>query len=123
MPEKKEKECIVCGKPLSARRKKYCSDACGKAAKKQKVKDGIDEKDVPAKPKAVAKPKTRAHLLCEEAMELAKDRLHLRLRISGDGFTLINAQPQPWGYTMKGGYTEPELVALVKRIKDTPTRG
>lgn len=111
MPEREEKGCIVCGSPLSGRRKKYCSDACGKA------------KDVPAKPKAVAKPPTRVHLLCEEAMELVKDRIHLRLRIAAKGFTLINAQPQPWGYTMRGGYTERELETLVKRIKDTPARG
>lgn len=74
-------------------------------------------------PKIVAKPPTRVHLLCEEAMELVKTRLHLRLRIAGKRFTLINAQPQPWGYTMEGCYSESELEDLVKRIKQTPTRG
>ena len=89
---------------------------------KAKLKEPVAPPPIP-KPKAVVKPPTKVHLLCEEAMELVKDRLHLRLKISGDGFTLTNAQPQPWGYTMKGGYTESELEALVNRIKITPTRG
>ncbi len=80
-------------------------------------------KDVKKKPTAVTKPLTKAQLLCKEAMELMKDRPQLKLRIKGGGFSLVNPQPPPWGFTMKGKLKEPELVALIERIKNTPTRG